>query len=325
MEAKPDIFSNNLNDFEDLRTQIRGVGLEIIPLRSGPIRCHTDAIVAEDFSFTCGKFVSDHRYRGTSHRKHVLLGIHFGENGTAHFGSNEALPGDFSLLQPGQEHFGSMGGEFEYAALSMEYAELERLGVANGLTYTDALLARNDHIRPPPAIAATICRVLRKLAKVAFRQEGLTTPTRLRFLKRTLLYPYLLVTAHGESEPDGLALEANSATVRRAEDWLDGAAPERLHVIDLCLALGLPLRTVQRAFQVTVGVGPAHYLMYYRLHKVRQCLLTCDPTTTRVTDVALDHGFWELGRFSGVYRRTYGERPSDTLRRRRIGVLRPTA
>lgn len=63
-------------------------------------------------------------------------------------------------------------------------------------------------------------------------------------------------------------------------------------------------------------MGPARYLTYYRLHKVRQLLKSCDPTTTKVTDVALDHGLWELGRFAGLYRRTYGERPSDTLRRR---------
>ncbi len=323
METQISRFSNALTNFEDLQSQIRGVGLEIIPLRSGSFSCRTDALIGDDFSFTAGEFQSDHRYRGTAHENQVLLGIHFSKRGTAHFGSNEALPGDFSLLQPRAEHFGSMGGTFEYAALSMDRAALEQTGVADGLTRTDTLIERNDHIRPSPEIAAFVCDAMRRLSRVAFQADNILSPTRVQLLKRSLLYPYLLVAAYGESSPDGLAVEPKSATVRRAEDWLDGAQPQRLHVIDLCMGLGLPLRTVQRAFQDTVGMGPAHYLMYYRLHKVREALLHCDPTTARVTDVALDHGFWELGRFAGFYRRTYGERPSETLRRR-MGAGQPS-
>ena len=36
--------------------------------------------------------------------------------------------------------------------------------------------------------------------------------------------------------------------------------------------------------------------------------------TTTVTDVAMMFGFFELGRFAGRYRHTYGEVPSETLR-----------
>jgi putative ABC transport system substrate-binding protein len=37
--------------------------------------------------------------------------------------------------------------------------------------------------------------------------------------------------------------------------------------------------------------------------------------TTRVTDVAMEHSFCELGRFSGAYRSVFRESPKDTLRR----------
>lgn len=307
-------FDTAFGDFESLRSQLSGVDLELVPLRTGPFSGRTTAIIGGDVAFTHGKFVSDHRYRGTSHKSQVLLGIHFGGQGTAHFGSNVAMQGDLSVLQPRQEHWGRMGGMFEYAALSIDIEELARL---SGSLIGSDVLWTNGQIRAPREVRAAAATALEELTKVAFQPAVAQDVSRLEMLKRSLLYPYLLVAAHGSSERNGLAFEANASIVRRAEAWMDKEPPTRLHVIDLCLALGHSLRTVQRAFHETLGVGPAHYLAFYQLSKVRQILMTCDPMIERVSHVALDHGFWELGRFAGLYRKTYGEKPSETLRRRR--------
>jgi AraC family ethanolamine operon transcriptional activator len=318
MDKRVFVSSSSSRSLDDFETQIRGLDMEIIPLRAaGTFSGHADALIGDSFMFTAGIFVSDHRYRGTSHPSHILLGISLGKGGRNHFGSNAGEHGDLSVLQPRQEHFGSVRGSIEYAALSIEASEIERLGIANGVMRSDVLLRNNTHIRPPDDVRAAACRELARLAGFAFQPASHASTARLEHLKRALLYPYLLVAAHGESQPDGLAPEWKTSIVRRGEKWVDGQPPERLHVIDLCSALGQPLRTVQRAFHDVLGMGPAHYLAFYRLQKVRQILLSCDPTATRTADVALDHGFWALGRFAGLYRRVYGEAPSETLRRRR--------
>jgi hypothetical protein len=51
------------------------------------------------------------------------------------------------------------------------------------------------------------------------------------------------------------------------------------------------------------------------LHPLSLALLRAGSSTTTVTRIATDHGFWELGRFSVNYRAMFGETPPATLRR----------
>jgi AraC family ethanolamine operon transcriptional activator len=103
--------------------------------------------------------------------------------------------------------------------------------------------------------------------------------------------------------------------IREIEFWIAEQPAADVHVADICIQFGLSRRTLQRAFQESLGVGPAHYLILRRLSSARSRLLDADPATERVTDVAVDEGFWELGRFAVRYREMFGERPSETLRR----------
>lgn len=84
---------------------------------------------------------------------------------------------------------------------------------------------------------------------------------------------------------------------------------------DLATATGLSERVLQLSFKDTLGVTPHRFLQDARLHRVHQLLLNNDPQTMTVTAAMTECGFRELGRASGTYRKLFGERPSDTLRR----------
>jgi transcriptional regulator GlxA family with amidase domain len=91
---------------------------------------------------------------------------------------------------------------------------------------------------------------------------------------------------------------------------------EPLSMVDLARELGLGVRSLQLAFQTVLGEGPRARLTRIRLERARERLLAGDPHD-EVTTIALDCGFTHLSRFAGAYLRAYGERPSDTLARRR--------
>jgi len=84
-------------------------------------------------------------------------------------------------------------------------------------------------------------------------------------------------------------------------------------VVDICAALGVSERTLQYSFREYVGMSPTAYLRMRRLNCVRTTLAAEDPRQITVTQVAMRFGFLHLGRFSGDYKRLFGETPSETL------------
>jgi len=102
--------------------------------------------------------------------------------------------------------------------------------------------------------------------------------------------------------------------VRRAIDaWESVSDP--LAVSELSIMLNASPRTLQLAFQKVMATTPHNFFHRRRMTKTRMALLKADSGESRVTDVALQHGFSELGRFSVQYRKLFGESPKTTLHR----------
>lgn len=112
--------------------------------------------------------------------------------------------------------------------------------------------------------------------------------------------------------------------VRRAIEIADdyrGPAP----VATLCRLLRVSPGTLENAFKTATGLTPHAFFLRRRLNHARHVLLREDPGHRRVTDIASELGFSELGRFAVRYREMFGEKPSDTLRRSavtRVSVAR---
>ena len=94
---------------------------------------------------------------------------------------------------------------------------------------------------------------------------------------------------------------------------------KRITVGTLCILLAISPRTLHHYCAGYLGVSPLQLVLQIRLDRVRHALLTGEGN---VTSIAFAHGFTELGYFSGLYRRAFGESPRDTLRRS-PGPLRP--
>lgn len=103
--------------------------------------------------------------------------------------------------------------------------------------------------------------------------------------------------------------------VQLAEEWMHRRVAEPVDAGAMATDLGVSARTLNDGFRKHRGESPMRYLRHLRLAKVREELLKPGRTET-VTEIALRHGFNHLGRFSSYYFERFGERPSDTAKRR---------
>lgn len=137
----------------------------------------------------------------------------------------------------------------------------------------------------------------------------------------------LLIELYGEfisrlSEKTGSrkALSAGARYVVKAEEYMRANLDEPLTVSETAAAVGVSPRSLQLAFREVRSAAPREILALMRLHLVHEKLKS-DRSEAGVTDIALECGVANIGRFAGSYREVYGEKPSTTRRRARAGLV----
>ena len=101
----------------------------------------------------------------------------------------------------------------------------------------------------------------------------------------------------------------------RARDYMLDRVTDPPTIIELCRALNTSERTLHHVFRDIYDVSPKQFLKARRLFATRQLLLAAPPRRT-ISEIAMDLGFFDLGRFAQDYRLMFGELPSRTLGRR---------
>lgn len=102
--------------------------------------------------------------------------------------------------------------------------------------------------------------------------------------------------------------------VVRLQRWIDAHLDETITLDRMCAVAGVGPRALQKTVLATRGVTPLEYVTSRRLDAVRRRFESGTPGLV-VSQEALDCGFTHLGRFAAIYRRAFGESPSQTIAR----------
>jgi len=130
--------------------------------------------------------------------------------------------------------------------------------------------------------------------------------------------PYLLAKALMTSTVHKVKAitDKRNKTIKTAIDYIHSSTDKVTSIQQLCQDTGINKRTLERAFLDKYGMTPKSYLQSLQLNDVYKILLQSNPETTKVSDVAVSHGYWHMSQFAADYRRQFGELPSETLKQR---------
>lgn len=103
-------------------------------------------------------------------------------------------------------------------------------------------------------------------------------------------------------------------TIVAARDYIESNLDRPISMAKICNYAGVSLSKLERTFRKELELTPSDYIRARRLAAAQRELIQASPNDKQVAEVAMDHGFFHLGRFSGAYHRQFGEYPSETLR-----------
>jgi len=157
-------------------------------------------------------------------------------------------------------------------------------------------------------------RLVNILDETAAHQEILASETAMRTLELELAETLSMVVGMQYQSRYRPRITQSRLGLKRALGLLLDENCGHRSIPDLCQEARISQRSLEYAFRDTLGMTPLAFQRLRRLYRAREALQSAGMSQTRVSEIALQSGFYELGRFSGYYREVFGELPSQTLR-----------
>jgi AraC-like DNA-binding protein len=221
-------------------------------------------------------------------------------------------PGDGSLGEPDKNADATISADSTF--LSLMVSKQEMAAACQALNGPDFRATLNFAERAPAGSSAalTLWRIIQRLASAPVYPQRASEHLE-RSLKEAALFE-LLLTWPNLGPKDAWETVVLPASTRQARDFIHARIAELPTVADIAGACGVGVRALARGFEKHLGTSPLQYMLELRLQGVREDLLASRHGST-VTEVALHWGFTHLGIFAARYRESFGELPSETLRK----------
>jgi AraC-like DNA-binding protein len=320
--------SCSLDSFEGLHQAVQGSHHEVMQLGRGKFRGSLSHAGIGDFSLSVGSFSVGVRAQRVPTDDKLIVGmLLYSEDRVTHW-SFDMRPADVLVMPPCTEHDGVFHGAAAYAAIRLDLAEVMSLSKGEPRLSDPAAWLEKNHYRADTSISIAATRRLPLIISRLAQHQGALSDAAADFWKRSIV-DAVTGTIIDALPPDSRGPSPSAMQlIGKVDDYLDATGHRPVHISEICAHLNVTRRTLHRAFFDALGLGPITFLRHKRLCAIHSALRDSDPATTTVAQIAIQHGFIELGRFSHYYHSLFGEYPSETLRSRGRRVdpeLRPHA
>ena len=234
---------------------------------------------------------------------------------TVEGGSGDIAPGSGTLVLPqGRPVRLDFKGRYRQLVLRIESAALHRHLAALIGQEVSRDLVFDDNVDRSPAMDALRRRIFSFATD--FNERGtFFSDLAAAEVERMVIMKFLMCHRHSYTqfllrEP----LPAGSSAVRRVEEFIEANWDKPIDIEAMVAVANVSARSLFRQFKRDRGYSPADFAKRVRLDRARE-MLEHSNERTAVIQVALKCGFQNPGHFARDFRLTFGELPSETLKR----------
>ena len=275
---------------------------------------------ARNILLDLGRVYAQRGFEGLSRIKHADMtraGVVFlTEPGPSMFFNGAEIGiNQIGVVGAGESYISRLSGPTRWGAMTLAKEDMDALFMesASGTRRMSGVAV----ITPPAAPLAHFRSLHDYMGRLAeTTPEVLSNAELAHDLEHNLIVAMRGILCTGAERPSSVGGQHHQFVVQRFLELVRADPLMPLQIENIYQQLGISGRTVRAACQKILGASPRRYLVLRRMQMARCALQKADPDAARVTDIATEHGFWELGRFSVNYRQLFGESPIATLKGR---------
>jgi AraC family ethanolamine operon transcriptional activator len=305
------------DDFDDCASALLNWEIEAIQIDRGPFaaeltQARSPAALVSEITF--GRALHQ---RGEPPRGLRTLGVPADPTQRIFFRNHWADGNQLMFFPRGSEMDSVSVPGFHVFSVSYEEDHLSEISQAIGGTDYTGLLAGREVVDCSPGVMQSVRQSINQFMNSLGRYEDTDPPAESEYrdggldLLQTIAEVLTLDENPRSPEPP----PAREIAIRRSLDLIDATIREPLSVVDLCRVAGVSRRTLEYAFRERFELSPNAYMLSRRLDGVR-AELRQNHDGQPITRIANQWGFNHLSRFAALYRRQFGELPSQTTHTR---------
>lgn len=307
-------FEYIINDADSYRALLSGANLEFLQLEPGRLIGRHVRLGLRGGQFSYGESELSLRVTGTFPNLWTLSVVLDSATRSLQHGI-EVHPGSLFIHAPGATHDGIYGRNFKVVCIAVRDEVFAKYIRPFDPQFRAAVHRQCSLFELPADPRREIIARFAEAAVIIQSDPGVRSSSEaLAQFEEELVCDFLEAAAQ-EFTAHSIGTGLRAATVLgRVDHVVQTSNFVDPTVAELCAACEVPRRTLNRAFQDSLGMGPATYLRRVRLNRARRALQEERVRPATVSGVAFKLGFWHLGRFAEQYKELFGESPHDTIR-----------
>ena len=311
----PNVAIETFTDPHEYQSAVRATDVSVLLTGDGPFRVKLTRMDLHRLWMRTGESSRPYIMQGawTNHR--CVVSFLVGHDQTPYRHNGQELPSGSMLINPLGTEFSRRSTGRQAGSMSLSPDDLASAGLAlDGREL--AVPAATLMVRPSAPLMSRLLHLYEAaqlLTETA--PDILTHPEVARAMEDGLIRAMVACLAEGNAISSDDYRSHRMPVIQRLNRFLEENPDRPLYLTEICAAIGIAARTLRLHCLEHFGISPHRYLWLRRMHQAQHALSRADAAVTNVTQIATDHGFGELGRFSVTYKKLFGEQPSATLRR----------